>query len=85
MHITLSKLLENTARSQLQAESTVEFKKAYWNKALQKKALKQRIAALRKMMDDVPEFKQRVLDQCKYGLERAIQLSILRRKFDGIC
>jgi len=85
MHITLSKLLENTARSQLQAESMVEFKKAYWNKALQKKALKQRITALRKMMDDVPEFKQRVLDQCKYGRERAMRLSILRRKFDGIC
>lgn len=85
MHITLSKLLENTARSQLQAEYNPEFNKMYLNKGIRKKALKQQIAMIKKQMDRDPEMKRNILNQCKYGRERAIQLSILRRKFDGIC
>lgn len=82
MHITLSKLLENTARHLLFNVYGPEFEKSYPTKAMQHKAVKQQITMIKKQMDRDPEMKRNILNQCKYGRERAIQLSILRRKFE---
>ena len=78
MHISLSQLLENTAKAQVeQLHGIIKGKKKRFLIARYTKQLKRR-------MDDSPELKQCILDQCKYGRERAIRLMILRRKFEGI-
>jgi len=78
MHISLSKLIENTANAQiLQLHGKIEGKKKRFLLARYVKQLKRR-------MTDSPELKQCILDQCKYGRERAIRLMLLRRNFEGI-
>lgn len=82
MHITYNELLENTAKHMLAKAYPVEFSTGRFNKRWQKQAVKVQVDRLKRALNKDPEKKQCVLDQCKYGSERAIQLSILRRKFE---
>ena len=77
MHISLSKLIENTANAQIkQLHGKIEGKKKRFLLARYVKQLKRR-------MENSSELKQCILDQCKYGRERAIRLMLLRRNFEG--
>jgi len=78
IYISLSQLLENTVKAQVeQLHGIIKGKKKRFLIARYTKQLKRR-------MTDSPELKQCILDQCKYGRERAIRLMLLRRKFEGI-
>ena len=78
MRISLSNLIENTANAQvLKFHGEIAGKKKRFLIARYSKQLKRR-------MEDSPELKQCILDQCRYGRERAIRLMLLRRNFEGI-
>lgn len=82
MHITYNKLLENTAKHILMQANPTVFPNAKFDKRWQKKAVSDQVAELKKALNKDPEKKQCVLDQCKYGKERAFRLHLLRRKFE---
>ena len=82
MHITYNQLLENTAKHMLLFANPVEFSTGRFNRRWQRDAVREQVKELKKALDKDPEKKRCALDQCKYGRERAIRLSILRRRFE---
>ena len=77
MHIQLSDLLENTAKQQVfQIHGRIKGAKKRFLVARYTKQLKRR-------MEESPELKQCILDQCKYGREEAIRLMLSRKEEAG--
>ena len=81
MLITYNKLLENTAKHMLISDNPVIFSNGKFDTKLKKQALKEQVKQLKKAYEKDPEKKRCVLDQCRFGKERAFRLHLLRRKY----
>ena len=79
MHIKFNTLLENSARQRLIQAYPVLLSNGKFNTPPKKDLLKRQIKAMRKALMKDPEALRCVLDQCKYGIEKAMQLAEERK------
>ena len=79
VHIKLNTLLEQTAKKRLIEAYPLLLSNGNFNTPEKKDLLKRQITSMKKTMMKNPEIKRCILDQCKYGIEKAMQLAEERK------